>query len=109
MSDTYIKIVNFIEKETGFSKERVSLKTRLFQDIKIDGDDAEDFLLKFSEVFDVDMTGFEFYRYFNKEGLDSFSIVKSLFGFGKHHSMDDITVEMLEKSAISGCWIDEIT
>ena len=95
----------FITSETGFLEDRVSIKTRLYHDIGLDGDEAEAFIEAFieafAEAFDVDMKGFEFYRYFNKEGLDSLALLGSLFKTKRDQKpLDEITVEMLEQAAL---------
>ncbi len=103
--DTLNRIYAMIEDETGYPKHKITLKTRLYQDIKIDGDDAEEFLYKYSEEFKVDMSSFDFNCYFNDELFDSISILKSFFGFGENRVLGEITVEMLENSANCYKWI----
>ncbi|SBS37716.1 hypothetical protein MSP8887_03590 [Marinomonas spartinae] len=108
MMDIFNRLANMIETETGYSKQKVSRETRLYQDIRIDGDDVESFLYKYSELFDVDMSRFEFDCYFNSEGFDSIAIIKSIFCFGRRPKLDDITVEMLERYAVSHKWGSEV-
>jgi len=105
MDDIFNRIATMIEVETGYSKSKISRKTRLYQDINIDGEDAEELLYKYSELFDIDMSDFEFCRYFNSEGFDSISILKSIFGFGNKRNPEPITVEMLEQSALARTWV----
>ena len=93
-----------IESETGYSKNKISRTTNLYHDINIDGDDAEELLLKYSELFDVDMSKFEFNNYFNDEGFDSISILKSTFKFTNGRELEPITVEMLERNALLHNW-----
>ena len=95
----------FITSETGFSEDKTSMKTRLYHDIGLDGDEAEEFIKAFAEAFNVDMKGFEFYRYFNKEGLDSLALLGSLFKSKQDQKpLDEITVEMLEQAALRKRW-----
>lgn len=105
MSDIHEMLIRLITSETGFSKNKISLETRLYHDIGLDGEDAEEFIEAFSEAFDVDMNGFEFYRYFNKEGLDSLALFGSLFKAKRNQKpLDEITVEMLEHAALKKRW-----
>lgn len=45
----------------------LSPDTRLYEDLRIYGDDAEEFLVAFAENFNVDITQFRFDRYFYHE------------------------------------------
>ena len=104
MKDIYHRIATMIESETGYSKNKISRTTNLYHDINIDGDDAEELLLKYSELFDVDMSKFEFNNYFNDEGFDSISILKSTFKFTNGRELEPITVGMLERNALLHNW-----
>ena len=104
MNDIFNRIVTMIELETSYPKDKISRMTNIHLDIGVDGDDAEELFYKYSEQFDVDMSSFEFYRYFNNEGFDSISILKSIFGFGNKQELETITVDMLEKSALLHKW-----
>lgn len=104
MNDIFNRIATTIELETSYPKDKISRMTNIHLDIGVDGDDAEEFLYKYSEKFDVDMSSFEFCRYFNNEGFDSISILKSIFGFGNKQELETITVDMLEKSALLHKW-----
>ena len=104
MEEIFNRIATMIEVETGYSKKKISRNTRLHQDIRIDGDDAEEFLCKYSGLFAIDMNDFEFYRYFNSEGFNLISILTSIFGFGNKRKLEPITVGMLEQSALLHKW-----
>lgn len=47
------------------------------------------------------MGDFEFCRYFNNEGFDSITILKSLFGASNKRNLEHIKVDMLEKNVLS--------
>ncbi|MDE8602977.1 hypothetical protein M3I01_008575 [Marinomonas sp. RSW2] len=49
------KLKCFIALETGFSEDKILIKTRLYHEICLDGDEAEEFIEVFAEAFDVDM------------------------------------------------------
>ena len=105
MPKQYEKVIGFITSETGYSEDKILIKTRLYHDVGLDGDEAEEFIEAFAEAFNVDMKGFEFYRYFNKEGLDSLALLGSLFKTKRDQKpLDEITVEMLEQAALKKRW-----
>jgi uncharacterized protein DUF1493 len=59
----------FVAKETRFPVRKMSLETRLQQDMGVDGDDAEELIFAFAVEFDVDMTGFQWARHFHSEAF----------------------------------------
>lgn len=63
-SSTFQELYDFVKKEIGF---KINENTVFFKDFKLIGDDADAFMLKFSETFKVDMTGFKFDDYFIDE------------------------------------------
>jgi Protein of unknown function (DUF1493) len=67
------ELVRFIADFTGYQKE-INLDTSINCDIKIDGDDASDFIQHIERKYSVDFTGFQFKRYFSEEGFRLFDI-----------------------------------
>ena len=77
-------------------------ETTLQGDLKIWGDDAFEFIEAFGREFNVDLTKFEFGKYFKAEGD---WILTSIFGFilgKKKQTYVPITLGDLEKAAIEG-------
>ncbi len=64
----FLKVRNFVSQQTGTSISKLNLNTRLSEDLGVEGDDANDFVQAFSEVFDVDLTHLVFDEYFYPEG-----------------------------------------
>src|SRR6266567_9076321 len=60
-------IIKLIADQSGVKPEQISLETRLNLDLSIDGDDAAELLELYSEAFGVDMTGFQWSKYFRDE------------------------------------------
>src|SRR5262245_56145356 len=60
-------IIKMIADQTGVDAEKISLETRLNQDLRINGDDADELLSLYSEALGVDMTEFQFHRHFLDE------------------------------------------
>jgi hypothetical protein len=57
----------FLLEELGEYKTQIYKDTLVERDLGITGDDAVDFIVKYSEKFTVDITDFEYSRYFNHE------------------------------------------
>ena len=60
-------VIALIAKETGTPPEYIQPAHRLNVDLGVDGDDAEELLRAYREKFRVDMSGFDFHRYFGDE------------------------------------------
>ncbi|MCK9208631.1 MAG: DUF1493 family protein [Salinivirgaceae bacterium] len=63
-SSLYKELEDFIKKEIGI---KVNEDTVFFKGLKLIGNDADIFMLKLSETFKIDMTGFKFEDYFIDE------------------------------------------
>ena len=59
------RIVTLVRPFVG--RESISLATRLWQDLHIGGDDADELMTAFAEQFEVDMAGFDPMRFFPDE------------------------------------------
>ncbi len=59
----------FVAHELKIAPEKLSDADRLQHDLGLDGNDAAQFLAKFAERFGVDMSSFEFGKYFGKENF----------------------------------------
>jgi len=66
-SDLEEKLIAWVVQETSFDRSRVNLKSGLANDIGLDGDDAVEFMTRYAQAFNVDMTSFVFHDYFNNE------------------------------------------
>lgn len=75
----FTKLTSFIEKERWKYNVPINRDTRLVQDLKIDGDDAYEFMEKFVSEFKIDYSEFNYTIYFSKEGFDLFGILVSVF------------------------------
>lgn len=60
-------VVSVLSRRSGLAKERVTLGTRLVEDLKLDGDDAVDALLEISKGCSMDVSGFDSSLYFRSE------------------------------------------
>ncbi len=64
----FAEIAKSAKQVSGVSE--VTPSTRLYKDLGLTGEDAEEFMSRFAGAFDVDMTSFVWLRYFNDEGMD---------------------------------------
>ena len=55
-------------QEYNPTSDGITEHTRLYHDLNIYGDDAEEVMTKFSEMFDVDLSEFSFMDHFPDEG-----------------------------------------
>ncbi len=74
---------------------KVTEDARLLEDLKIDGDDLEDFMYSYFTRLSMDQTGFDADRYIPDEG---FSL------FGRARKTEPITVSMLVEGLRQGKW-----
>ena len=71
-SQVFEEIKGMIPKIFLPKKGEVTKGTELETDLGITGDDADEFIVKFSEKFNVDIKEFNFNSYFLSEGEDTF-------------------------------------
>ncbi len=67
MQDMTEKIIDFLSTELAQPPEKIHLRTRLRQDLGINGADAADILEAFSLTFDADIDDFRINDYFEVE------------------------------------------
>jgi hypothetical protein len=83
------------------------LKTRLSEDLGVDGDDALEFFENFSQEFQVDLSNFHFGKYFGTEAsfnpLLLLTIGSIIFNEPKQ-KLETITVKDLITAAIAKKW-----
>lgn len=61
-------MLSFLEKEVGSCNAPLTKAKALEKDLGITGDDAIEFLLKFSDKLNIDMSRFDIKLYFEPEG-----------------------------------------
>lgn len=97
------EIIDFIETE--FWKSNLQSDSDIFTLLKIDGDDCDDLLSKYSEKYDVDMNGFLWYFHYQEEGSLTFNF-GNIFFKNPHNRVKEIpiTPKMLAEFAVSKKW-----
>jgi hypothetical protein len=86
------QLFNLIEERTGCSD--FDLNTSINFDLGMDGDDADEFLMEYSRMFEVDLSGFDFHLYFGNEGCNPFTALLHLLVKPKQQKL---TIEALLK------------
>ena len=61
------RVKAFVARQLSVRSDKLTLATRIREDIGCDGDDGEEFLLAFSKEFGVDLAGLRIEQYFNAE------------------------------------------
>lgn len=113
----FIELLSFIKGHLGktwWARGELTRASRLYEDLRIDGDDAIDFFIAFEKKFGVDLSNFKLGMYFNGEGFDPIGIskiVRILFGqkeLSSSRNNVSITLGHLEKAIKAGRLDDEI-
>jgi Protein of unknown function (DUF1493) len=97
----YEKIRSFVLEETS-TRKPISPQTDMEWDLGISGDDAAEFMLRFADEFDVDISGFRFNTYFGSEGANLIALVWSLL-IGRR-SRKPLTIGLLLEAAENNRW-----
>lgn len=91
-----------------FKKKLISRNTQLEGDLKITGDDSDEFLLAFGKEFNVDIKNFRIGDYFGDEGDPILpSIIRTLFEKEKRKTKA-LTVDHLLKGIEAGRLDEEV-
>lgn len=96
------EIIDFIEKE--FWESNLNSNSDVFAEVGIDGDDCDEFLLKYSKKYSIDMNDFLWYFHYQEEG--SWNSVSNLFFKNPHQRVKEISItpKMLTEFANSKKW-----
>lgn len=92
------ELILFVRDQIREYKQSITRETLIEDDLGVTGDDAEELLVSFSAKFKVDISEFNFGKYFNDEPT-AFSFPRKLLPF---------TVGHLEKAIVAGRLDDEI-
>jgi hypothetical protein len=115
MSDDLVdRVVEFVARETGVPRDRISTATDIEDDLGCTGVDASEFMAAFSQNFDVDLQGFRFELHFGPEApadlgiviLSPLFLLARIFGirWPSRSSPEPVTVGHLAAVADSGHW-----
>jgi acyl carrier protein len=106
------QVIQFIARQISEKSEKISLETRINIDLGVDGDDAVKLFDEFSKHFKVDLSNFQYDKYFGSEGgVDLIGLVWMFYWidckvFRKTHnpsySIEPITIQDLVEAAEIG-------
>ncbi|MGX9275787.1 DUF1493 family protein [Pantoea ananatis] len=101
--DTAAEVRNLIKKHFWEMADDVSLSTG--KELVLP-EDAYDFMVEYAEKFGVDLTHFEFRKYFPNEGIRFLpNAILPKYMRTDHHEPAALTVRMLIESAEAGRWL----
>lgn len=85
------KLIQLLE-EFGIEKEEINQNTRLYHDLGIYGDDADEFLEQYTRMFNVKVINFKFSDYFPSEGNLISSLIVRLIFFKSQKKFKELTI-----------------
>ncbi|WP_144157634.1 DUF1493 family protein [Paraburkholderia sp. BCC1885] len=97
----------FVRAEVGLSPSKLLTRdTRLWEDLGQTGDEANDFIERFFERFQIDPGDFDFHRYFLMEGEGGLYSLFQRWVLRKSQTRqrEPITLGMLHRAALDGKW-----
>lgn len=110
MNNTKIeeRVKALVAQQTGARVEKLLLQTELGNELGMDGDDAVEFFKKFSQEFQVDLSTFEFDKYFGIEaGFDPGLWIISIFSGTPIKKLEPLTIQDLISAAQAKRWLKD--
>jgi hypothetical protein len=109
MSESLINEIRIlIEKKMGKYKRELNADTKLEYDLGITGDDAVEFLIEYSNKFNVDVSDFNIAMYFMPEGDTVLPAIIRFFTRKKALKQKELTIGDLEKGIVAGNLNEEV-
>ena len=104
---TFELLRDFLAEIRAEPPERITPETRLREDLKLDGDDVDEFATGLINKFGVNLEGFEFYKYFREEPHLLSPLFYLWYGlrWGRWRTVP-ITVSHLVRVVQVGRWLD---
>ena len=93
----------FVKKETGF---KITERTVFFKDLKLIGDDADAFMLRFCDTFEIGLDNFKFDEYFIEEYSIPFQYFFDRWFRKEKIRRKEFDLKHLEKIVMEKKWID---
>lgn len=105
-SHTWEDLESFIRKEACISpKKSITQESTIEDDFGQQGDDADEFMQRFFEVFGVDRGDYDFHRYFLMEGEGFlYHLLMKLRGKPHTFKRETLTAGMLYKAMVESKW-----
>lgn len=91
-----------------FKKKKINRDTSLEDDLKITGDDSDEFLIAFGKEFNVDVSKFPIGDYFGDEGDTILPAITGVFTGKTKRQTKKLTIRDLENAVIAGRLDEEV-
>ena|ERR1700733_8383698 len=102
------KLIDFIAKFAGIQKTKIRSQSRIYENLRIYGDDAVELLIAYGKEFDVDVSNFMAADYFEPEGDQILPAILRLITGRSPKIYKVLTVAHLEKGIVAGKLDEEI-
>ena len=120
------EIIDLVSYHSGHKKEKITLETSFFHDLRVDGDDGDELITEFMDKFKVDTGSLEYDRHFGSKGVNIrgclmfipmllFGVVSLIFLPLKKlkkiigPNFEPLTVQDMVDAAKAGKWVLEYT
>jgi hypothetical protein len=94
-----VRLAEMLSYQMGVPISRIGRRTHLQEDLKMTGDDAEEFMADFFEAFQIDRSAFSFDRFFDPESSWPWELLR-------RHRTIPLTVQDLLQAIETGQWRD---
>jgi len=95
------RLLKFVQELNPYEAE-VTAETRIYHDLNVYGDDAEEFLVAYAEMFNVNLSCFVFSDYFPDEGFPFISEILRIILFRPKKRYKELSVGKLEAGITTG-------
>lgn len=102
-TDLTEQVIQFVAAETGVIASRITMDSRICEDLGVDRDDAIELLESFAVKFSVDFSELEYSRHFGPEaGCNPiFTLMSLITGYGRK---EPLTISQLIDASKKGSW-----
>ena len=103
----FAEVAAFVAHAASEPIERITAETRILHDLRVDGDDADEFMMAFAARFQVDMSPFPFRDHFYGEPhlLSWGGLIQHVRGM-QHSPKRPLTIAALVQAAQLGYWAE---
>ena len=104
---SFDSFADFISAYLSVRRNRISMNTRIGEDLGIDGDDGIELMRDYSIKYSVDISSFDYSLYFGPEGCNPFIAIP--YWLGLLPKLKTMTVGDLYNGAIEGKLVSPIS
>jgi hypothetical protein len=104
----YDNLVNFVIRQSVVNDEEITEKTRIVDDLGVNGDDGPEFMIAYGKEFSVDVSRFMAAEYFDGEGDIILPAIIRMIAGKEKRQRKILTVDHLSKGLVWGRLDEEI-